>query len=142
MALEQVAKLTVLFESLLTDLNAFTNPQSNLYMPSILSFANGTGANQMDRRWESPARSLGSTAAETLDLNAGALLDYRGNVVTFARVKVIYIKAAAANPNNINVGDAASPFATMFLGTNPRLVIRPGGGVVLWAPDATGYLVT
>ena len=140
MALEQVGRCSFLLESLLTDLNALTNPQDFLAFRKTIGFANGTGANQADRRWSSAGRSLGSTAGENLDL-AGSLLYYRGNPITFARIKGIAV--FNNGPNMIELGNAASAQFINWVGAGTHLVrIRSGGFFFLVAPDATAYVVT
>lgn len=139
MAVEQVGRVAVLLESLLTDINSFSNPQDLLAFKREFGFSNGTGANQADKRWSSAGRSLASTASESLDL-AGSLLDYRGNAITFARIKAIAI--FNNGPNMIQVGAGSNPLIN-WIGTAGDIVnIRSGGLFLLVAPDATAYAVT
>ena len=144
MAVEQVGKCSVLLESLLTDINALSNPQDLLSFKKDLVFANGTGANQADKRWSSAARSLAGTTAESLDL-ACSLLDYRGNAITFARIKglAIFNNAAIGAANLIQVGGAASNAFINWVANSSDIVnVRPQGVLILFAPDATAYAVT
>lgn len=142
MAVEQVGKLDFLLESLLTDINAFSNPQDLLAFRKSLPFANGTGANQADKRWSSPGRSLTTTASESLDLatTSANLIDYRGNTITFARLKVIAI--FNNGPNSIQVGAGSNPITSLWGAAGDILTIRTGGLFLAAAPDATGYVVT
>lgn len=139
MAVEQVGKCAVLLESLLTDINSFSNPQDLLAFRRDFGFAHGTGANQADKRWSSAGRSLGSTAAESLDL-AGSLLDYRGNAITFARIKAIAI--FNNGPNMIQVGAGTNALLNWIGATGDIVNVRSGGLFLLVAPDATAYAVT
>lgn len=140
MSLEQTGRAAVLLESLLTDINALSNPQDFLAFKKDFAFANGVGANQADKRWSSAGRSLATTASENLDL-AGTLTDYRGNVLTFARIKAIAI--FNNGPNTIAVGGAASNAFVNWVGTAAHtLNVRSGGLLLLLAPDATAYAVT
>lgn len=140
MAIEQVGRCAVLLESLLTDINAFSNPQDLLSFNHVLAFANGTGANQADKRWSSAGRSLAGTASENLDL-AGVLLDYRGNAITFARIKAIAVYNYG--PNILKVGGAASnAFVNWVADATDIVQVRTGGLLLLVAPDATAYAVT
>lgn len=127
--------------ALLTGTHDFSPPSANLDKARGLTFANGTGANQADRVW-SDRRTLAASASESLDL-AATLTDPFGATLTLARVKVLLIEAAAANTNNVVIGGAASnAFTSLFGDATDKLVIRPGGFLLLAAPDATAYAVT
>ena len=144
MAVEQVGKCAFLLESLLTDLNSLSNPQDFLAFRKDIGFTNGTGANQADKRWSSAGRSLASTVAESLDL-AGALLDYRGNAITFARIRgiAIFNNAAIGASNLIQVGGAAAnAFVNWVTAATAIVNVVPQGYLVLMAPTATAYVVT
>jgi hypothetical protein len=53
------------------------------------------------------------------------------------------IFAAVANPGNLQVGGAASnQLANVFGNVADYLILRPGGLLLLTAPDATAYEVT
>jgi hypothetical protein len=142
MAVEQVGRCAVLLESLLTDINALSNPQDLLSFKKDFAFANGTGANQADKRWSSAGRSLGSTAADTFDLSATSanLIDYRGNAITFARIKGIAIYNSG--PNMIQLGAGSNPLVNWIGAAGDIVNIRSGGLFLLLAPDATAYAVT
>ena len=128
--MEQVGRCAVLLESLLTDINSFSNPQDLLVFRRDFGFANGTGANQADKRWSSAGRSLGSTASESLDL-AGSLLDYRGNVITFVRIKAIAI--FNNGPNMIQVGAGSNPLLNWIGATGDILrVLNSAAGTITY----------
>lgn len=106
-----------------------------------IGLASGTGANQADLVW-SDTRTLAASGSESLDL-AGSLTDALGASLSFARVKVILISAAAGNTNNVVVGGASEDaFVGPFADATDKLVVRPGGMVAIAAPDATAYAVT
>src|SRR3990172_6448394 len=96
------------------------------------SFTDGAGADQADVVW-SDERTLAASATEDLDL-AGGLTDAFGTAITFARVKGIYIEADSTNTNNVFVGGAAlNAFATLFGDATDKIVLRPGGALLLVA---------
>lgn len=119
------------------DLTSRTSPLSYPYRKRL---TNGTGANQASLVW-SDQRTILASANDDIDL-AGVLTDAFGATITFARIKTIVIKAADTNVNNVVVGGASSTFTTWVTGTNPAVLVRPGGLLVLSAPDATAYVVT
>ncbi|HMF88743.1 MAG TPA: hypothetical protein VK575_11750 [Gemmatimonadaceae bacterium] len=125
----------------------FANPaigvaisQATIDRSTVISLADGFGANQCDRVY-SETRTLAASASVTLDL-AGVLLDAFGSVITFARIKAIIIAALAANTNNVVMGAAAG---TQFLGplgsATDTVHVRPGGILALVAPDVTAWPV-
>ncbi|MGW8762366.1 hypothetical protein ACWGN5_07685 [Streptomyces sp. NPDC055815] len=102
----------------------------------------GTSAGKADTRF-ADTRTLAASATEDLDL-AGTLTDIFGTVVTFARIKGLFISAAATNTNNVIVGGAASNAWAALLGATGTLTLRPGASVALMtgSTDATTYAVT
>lgn len=118
-----------------------TTPRSDLNLSSAVPLGSGTGANQADRMYTA-TRTLAPSTAEDLDL-AGTLLDAFGAAITFARVKALLFRSAAANTNNIVIGNAASNGFISWVGSaTDKLTLRPGGFFALVAPDATAYAVT
>jgi hypothetical protein len=112
-----------------------------LEFTKALDLASGTGLNQADRIFHDQ-RTLAASASEDLDL-AGGLTDAFGATLTFARVKGLIIVAAAANTNNVVIGNAtANAFVGPFGAATHTLAVRPGGVLALFAPDATAYAVT
>lgn len=105
-----------------------------------LSLADGTGANQADLVWHD-RRTLAASATEDLDL-AGSLVDPFGGAVAFARVKALYVGAAAANTNLVQVTRPASNGVPLFLAASDGIAVRPGGFFAWGASDATGVAVT
>jgi hypothetical protein len=106
-----------------------------------MGFSSGTAAGQVDRII-ADTRTIAASGNDDLDLN-GVLTDLLGGVVSLLRVKVLVVRASAANVNNVVVGGGASnPFINWATGTTPAVVVRPGGLFVLAASDATGYAVT
>lgn len=105
------------------------------------SFANGTAANQANQMW-TDTRTIAASANDDLDL-AGVLTNAFGTTITFTSVKAIIVKAASANTNDLIIGGSATnPFETFLGGTNPSVLIVPGGSFAIVNPEATGYAVT
>lgn len=107
-----------------------------------MSLGSGTGAGKADRVF-SDRRTLAASATEDLDL-AGVLLDAFGQTITFARVKGLIVAAAAANTNNVVIGNATSNAWAALLGATSTAIIRPGAFLALGTgeADAVGYAVT
>lgn len=116
-------------------------PGSDLTYRKILDLADGSGLNQANKKW-SDQRTLALSANEDLDLS-GVLVNALGVAITFTRIVAVIIVAAAGNANTVKVKPAAvNGFVTPFNAATDTVVIRPGGLLVLVAPDATGYVVT
>jgi hypothetical protein len=109
-----------------------------------ISLDDGTGAGQANRVF-ADTRTLSASATEDLDLAAGALTDAFGTVLTFAKIKAVYVSAAAGNTNNVVVGGAASnTWVGPFGAATHTVAVKPGGVLALFAGDAdtNGYAVT
>ncbi len=104
------------------------------------TLATGTGANQADLVF-ADQRTLAASATEDLDL-AGVLISGAGAVLTFAKLKAIYIKAASANTNNVVVSRPASNGVPLFSAAGDALAILPGGAFMWFAPGLAGVTVT
>lgn len=131
------ASISGLFQNLLDQGAAEYPVQVNF----ALDFADGLGAGQAQRVF-TDTRTLAASASEDLDLS-GVLADAFGAAIPFTEIKAIFIKAHAANANNLVIGGAASnQFATPFGAGTHTLTLRPGGLFLLAAGDATGYAVT
>jgi hypothetical protein len=107
-----------------------------------LSWESGTGANQADLLF-SDTRTLTASATEDLDL-AGVLTDAFGATLTFARIKLIYVCAAAANnvANNVNVTRPAANGVPLFLAAGDGIALAPGQFFLWVGADAIGKAVT
>ena len=105
------------------------------------SFQTGTGLNQADRMW-SDKRQIAASGTDDLDLNGTALQDPLGANLALLRIKVLAVYAYTTNINNVLLGAAAANPVTTILGATGVLTIRPGGMLLLTAPDATAYAIT
>lgn len=132
--------VSVALSGTLTSALDLATGSSPLSVRKAVNLASGTGIGKADKIW-ADRRTLAASATEDLDL-AGVLLDAFGTAITFVKVKGLYISAADANSNNVVVGAATAPWATL-LSTTGTLTLRPGAfvGVGTGAADA-GYAVT
>jgi hypothetical protein len=111
-----------------------------LSIAAQIQLVTGTGAGQSDQVF-TDRRTLSASAAESLDL-AGSLTNAFGATITFARIKAVYVKAAAANTNDVQVTRPAANGVPLFLAASDGLAVRPGG-CFLWAcSDGTAVPVT
>jgi hypothetical protein len=120
--------------------NDIAPPEQSIAYNGRVALATGTLVNQADLAF-SDTRTLAASATESLDL-AGGLTDAFGNVLTFVEVVAILIAASATNTNDVIVGGAATnAFIGPFADATDKLVIKPGGMVLLAAPTNPAYAV-
>jgi hypothetical protein len=123
------------------DLGTITGATALVTQTRDLILADGTGAGLADRMF-SDTRTIVASSNDDLDL-AGVLTDAFGATLTFARVKGIYIAAAATNTNNVLIGAGTNPFIN-WLNAAGIITLRPGAFTMfgVGAADATGAAVT
>lgn len=131
--------LTVKVDSLALGALDFSTVQDALIRDFTQLLSNGTGANQASNHWHDQRTTSGN---DDLDL-AGSLVNGLGQTLTFTKIKALIIKAAAANGNDVVVGNAAANgFITPFGAAAHTVKVKPGGILILIAPDVNGYAVT
>lgn len=106
---------------------------------TLFSLLQGTATGLADLMF-ADTRTLAASANESLDL-AGSLVDPLGAVLTFVKIKAIWVKANSANTNSVIVGAGTNPFVGPLGGTTPTVTIPPGGVMLLVHPGA-GWTVT
>lgn len=123
--------------------DGFSVPTDSAAFPLTgFTWASGVGANQADLVYRAN-RTLAASASENLDL-AGSLTDRFGNVLTFARIKLlaIYNQNAAAGDILTVGGAAANAWEAWTPVAGSKLYVPPGGLELKIAPDATAWAVT
>ncbi|MFD9949820.1 hypothetical protein ACFWYW_55875 [Nonomuraea sp. NPDC059023] len=134
-------RLTSLFtlEAEITSPLDLTTPTSALAVARQLALAEGAGAGQANMIW-SDTRTINASATDSLDL-AGSLVGPLGGTLTFARIKMLVVAAAAGNTNNVLITRPASN-AVPLLSAAANIPVHPGGLFVWYAPSAAGVVVT
>lgn len=101
---------------------------------------NGIAAGQASQCW-TDTRTLGPSATESLDL-AGVLVNAFGVAVTFAKLKLIAVRASPLNnvANAVNVLRGASAGVPAFTAAGAGVPLGPGAWFV--CQDPTGIVVT
>ena len=132
--------LTAQLQGSYTSTNDLGSVVFNFNQRAFSQLAPGTATGRADRLF-SDTRTIAASGTENLDL-AGTLTDPFGATLTFVKVKAIYIKAAAANTNNVCVGGhATAAFTGPFSDVTDIICIPPGGVLMLVHPGA-GWTVT
>lgn len=133
-------RLTTALDARLTSALDLSTPVDALDLAVRLDLASGTGSGQADLMWHD-RRTLAASANEDLDV-AGVLASGLGATLTFARIKLLWVRASAANTNTVVVTRPASNGVPIFAAASDAMAIRPGGQLLIAAPDATGIVVT
>jgi hypothetical protein len=135
------ATLTVQAVVNLTNALDLVTGEAPMNVKKQYTLTDGNGANQAQAVF-SDQRALGGSSNEELDL-AGGLTDVYGATITFTKIKAIFVIAAAANGDNIEVGGSVANGFDAWVGAAGDLVkVRPGGVLALIAAEATAYAVT
>jgi hypothetical protein len=103
------------------------------------TLTDGVGAGQAQKYWQD-TRTIAAASSDSLDLSGG-ISDVFGNALALTGVKVLRIRAAAANLSDVIVGGAAANAFMLFADATDKLPIKPGGELFLTAPDPAGYPV-
>jgi hypothetical protein len=84
--------------------------------------------------------TIGGSATLTLDVaTAGGLFDVFGDAFALVKLKLIVIKSdLTLCPNVVNLQRPAANGVPLFLAVSDGIPVRPGGGLIWWAPDLTG----
>lgn len=119
----------------------FGDPNASLSADRSFPFKPGSGANQANNIF-ADKRTLAASGTENLDLS-GVLSNQINEIISFTKVKALIIMADPTNVNDVVVGGhATAAFAAPFGAANNTVKVKPGGMLMLVAPDAAGYPVT
>lgn len=115
-------------------------PKMPVDVEKLLTLYEGTGATNQANLMFSDRRTVAASSNEDIDL-AGALSDAFGASITAAEIVAIFVGAAAANVNNVQVTRPASNgFIGPFLAAGDGVSVKPGE----WAAfvSQSGWAVT
>lgn len=89
-------------------------------------------------------RTIAASATDILDLSGGGLLDPQRNVLVFARIKALWVKALSTNSaaNNVVVTRPAANGVPLFTAAGDSLALRPGDVFTWTSSTAAGVVVT
>jgi len=134
------ARITLKIDVVQTQTSGVSEVEATTAIKDVLDFTNGTGADQASALWSS-TRTLAASATEDLDFS-GSLTDPFGTTVAADRIKAIYVSAAAANTNDVNVQRSSANGVPAFLAASDGIPVSPGGKFILVAQNANGINVT
>jgi hypothetical protein len=141
MAESIAASIKLIVDSTLSSTLDLSGASQPLKYSKTYNFTDGTGDDKAQQMF-TDQRTLGASATEDIDM-AGTLINAFGTTITFDNIKALVISAAAGNTNDVEVGGAGANGVISFFGdATDKVNVKPGGTIVLIAPDATGYDVT
>lgn len=117
------------------------SPSSRLAQTLRNAFTNGSGAGQVNQMF-SDTRTLASNTPESLDFNAGGLLDVFGNALTLTKLKLLAMSADPTNTTSLTVGNVTNGIVGFFGAATHSLLLNPGSLLLITSPDAGGYTIT
>lgn len=125
--------------STFTNARDLSSTVDKLELAYLKSLTNGTGSGQSDLIFHDQ-RTINASATDSLDL-AGSLTNAVGATLTFAKLKLLYVRAASTNTNNVNVTRPASNGVPLFLAAGDGVPVLPDGAL-LWVAPGAGVTVT
>jgi hypothetical protein len=115
---------------------------SAAYAPSInkrITMPTGVASGQADLCF-TDTRTVAPSGTDALDL-AGSLTGPVGGTLTIVKLKLVLVRASAANTNNVRVNRPATNGVPLFLAASDGIDVPPGG-LFLWAGPGAGVTVT
>jgi len=126
-----------------------TAPNAVLLGQFIAAFTDGTGSGAANQIY-ADTNSIVAGATNTYDLVAN-IDDIYGDQMSFTRIKAIYFRNTSTTASVLHLGGGSNgaglnAFDTFVTSTaddgSEVIIVRAGGAVMLWCPDATGYVCT
>lgn len=135
MAKTLTTSLQVTLDANYVDTDDLNSSRGHLIWAIADALASGIGADQASLMWYD-TRTL---VANFEDLDLWGITDCFGDTVYFGRVKGLIVYNTSSTSDLWVGGAAASTWATWLGAANDRVKVRPGGFLMLWAPDAAAY---
>lgn len=117
-----------------------STPDDTFDISNQINFGTGTGSIQLSQHWHDQ-RTIAASGTENIDL-AASLTNAFGTTLTFTKVKILYIKAAAGNTNDVQVSRGSSNGLVLFLAASDAIVLHPGDIFLYVAGTGAGTAVT
>jgi len=119
------------------DSDDLNSSRGNLIWTLTDTLANGSGADQANLMWYD-TRTLAATSE---DLDLWGITDVFNDTIYFGRVKALIIENTSETDDLYVGGASSNAWATWVGDATDKVKIRPGGFMLLWAPDAIAYNV-
>ncbi len=134
---------TITMQVAATPTKATTLLSSGLRAPlsqnGSVTLTDGITTGKADKIWFKQS-TIALSSSETWDLSS--LTDVFGDAVAFVKVKLLYVKAAAGNTNNVIIGAAAGTQFVGPFGSTTHTVAVPPSGCQMFTNPTTGWVVS
>lgn len=114
-------------------------PIDPLVFSELFQLTNGTGSGQASQMFHD-TRTLNASASEALDLYGG-LTNAFGVTINFVKLKFVFIRARAANTNDVQVTRTATTGILLFMADGDGIALGPGEFFMYFSPT-TGKTIT
>ncbi len=105
-----------------------------------MALTNGIGANKAENMFHDK-RTIAASGTDSLDVSGGITNQF-GVSLTFTKIKLIAIRALAANTNDVGIARPASNGLPFMEAASDKTVRKPGGIFLHTDPSAAGIPVT
>lgn len=139
MAITQTSRLSVNLTTAFQDTLDLSTVRDDLVKTYTIDIGAGTGTGLGNQVFHD-TRTVTTGATDSLDLS-GVLSNAIRQSVTFTVIKMVIIKAAAANSTILSVTRPASNGAPIFAAAGDACPVGPGG-IFIWSSPAAGVTVT
>lgn len=140
MAMDVKETLKVYSDTVVTIAEGVSSLNASRQFHFLDTLADGTGLDQCDLEWEAQY-TITSGSTQSIDLRGS--LTTLGQSVVMVRVKLIIIQVVTTTAGyTVEVGGVANDFCSHLGATGDKIILRGGGLLLLYAPDATAYAVT
>lgn len=122
-----------------------STPDDTLSISDVVKLSDGTGAENGNQMWHD-TRTLATGASENLDL-AGVLTNAFGDTVTFAKIRVVYIRNNSTASSLLVGGAASNAWFPFLVDSSDKIKLQPKStnyvsDFVMTAPGTAGFAVT
>ena len=105
-----------------------------------MALTNGVGANKAENMFHDK-RTIAASGTESLDVSGGISNQF-GTSLAFTKIKLIAIRALAANTNDLGIARPAVNGLPFMAAASDKTVRKPGGVFLHTDPSAAGIPVT
>lgn len=141
MAVSLTTRIGVIASRTFTNRDVTAGPMADDSNSWVLqaALAYGTGVDEANTVFHT-IENLATGASVLFDMS-GTLTDAFGTTITLSKVKLVAVVHQGI-VGTLTVGGGSNAMTSFWATAGDCLTVQPDGGIMLFAPDATGYAVT
>lgn len=121
-----IANITCRIQGRHSEVNDLGSPYFDFDVSQLDQYTSGTSQDQADIMF-ADTRTIAASSSESLDLNGSSLQNVMGVNLALAKVKVLLVRAAPGNTNDVVVGNTgAGGFVGPFGANTHSIALKPG----------------